>query len=93
MNDPIDITKRRPAKLRKLHITRVDRVTAGAAPDAHITLFKSATPEENPMPEPTELTPEEVAAKAAADLAAATLAQEHAQMREELDALKAMGLQ
>jgi len=31
---------RKPARLRKLRITRVDRVTAGANPDAHVLLYK-----------------------------------------------------
>lgn len=32
---------RRPARLRKLRVSRVDRVDSGANPDAHIVLFKS----------------------------------------------------
>jgi hypothetical protein len=31
---------RRPARLKKLRITRVDRVSSGANPDAHVLLFK-----------------------------------------------------
>lgn len=33
---------RKPARLRKLRITRVDRVAAGANPDAHVLLYKRA---------------------------------------------------
>lgn len=35
-----DNTNRRPARLKKLRITRVDRVASGANPDAHVLLFK-----------------------------------------------------
>lgn len=39
---------RRPGRLRKLRITRVDRVTAGANPDAHVVLFKRAELTDDP---------------------------------------------
>lgn len=35
-------TERRPGRLRKLRITRIDRVGSGANPDAHVLLYKNA---------------------------------------------------
>ena len=43
-----DMTERKPGRLRSLRITRVDRVAAGANPDAHVVLFKREELEDNP---------------------------------------------
>ena len=42
------MTERKPGRLRSLRITRVDRVAAGANPDAHVVLFKREELEDNP---------------------------------------------
>lgn len=35
-----EMPERRPGRLRRLRVTRVDRVAAGANPDAHVVLYK-----------------------------------------------------
>jgi hypothetical protein len=44
-----------PARLRQLRITRVDRVTSGANPDANVVLWKSSegAPSTPETPQPT----------------------------------------
>lgn len=50
MSEPTE--ERRPSRLRRLRITRVDRVAAGANPDAHVVLFKNS---DDPTPSGTDV--------------------------------------